>query len=83
MGKPVMVSRHAGLPENITPEVDGWIVPPRDPAAIAPLLGAMLDGKYDLRGMGAHARDKSERAFGLDAFVRATEAVYLGLQPAS
>src|SRR5690606_31393217 len=31
MGKPVIVTRHAGLPENVTDGVDGWIVPPRDP----------------------------------------------------
>lgn len=82
MGKPVMVTRHAGLPENITPDKDGWIVPPRDPAAIALVLGAILDGKYDLRRMGESARAKSERQFGLAAFVAATEAVYLGLRPA-
>lgn len=76
MGLPVIVSRHAGLPENITPLDDGWVVPPRDPAAVADVLAAILQGRADLKKMGGQARAKSERAFGLATFVDATEAVY-------
>lgn len=76
MGKPVIVSRHGGLPENITPGADGWIVPEKDPAALAAWLREVLDGKFDLQSMGANARNKAQREFGLAPFVSRTEQVY-------
>ena len=76
MGKPVIVTDHAGLPENVTAGEDGWVVPVRDPAALAELLQRMLRGEFRLDEMGARARARSEREFGLQPFVAATEQVY-------
>jgi len=76
MGKPVLVSEYAGLPENIRPDVDGWLVPPRDPAAVAQMLQRLLQRRGGLSGMGAAARQHAEEAFGLPRFVEHTEAVY-------
>ena len=76
MGKPVIVTRHGGLPENIEPDHDGWIVPPLNPAAIAGLLQDILDKRYDVAAMGQSARYKSEHSFGHDKFIRDTELVY-------
>lgn len=76
MGKPVIVTRHAGLPENIDEGRDGWIVPVRDPDALSLLLRRILDGEFPLVDMGRRAREKSERDFGLAPFVESTEAVY-------
>ena len=76
MGKPVLVSEYAGLPENIRPDVDGWLVPPRDPAAVAQMLQRLLQQRGGLSGMGAAARQHAEEAFGLPRFVEHTEAVY-------
>lgn len=76
MGKPVIVTRHGGLPENIEPDQDGWIVPPLNPAAIAGLLEDILDARYDVPAMGLSARYKSEHSFGHDKFVKDTELVY-------
>jgi glycosyltransferase involved in cell wall biosynthesis len=82
MAKPVLVSDYAGLPENIAPDVDGWVVPVRDRAAIATAVDALLDLPADrLAAMGAAARAKAEREFGLATFVAATEAVYAELMP--
>ncbi|OEZ01086.1 MULTISPECIES: glycosyltransferase [Stenotrophomonas] len=76
MGKPVMVSDYAGLPENITHGEDGWIVPVRNVAAIA----AQVEALYALRGtlpaVGQAARARAERDFGLETFSRLTEASY-------
>ena len=76
MGKPVIVTRHAGLPENIDEGRDGWIVPVRDPDALAKLLQRILDGEFPLLEMGRRARQKSEREFGLEPFIEGTEEVY-------
>jgi glycosyltransferase involved in cell wall biosynthesis len=79
MGKPVLVSDYAGLPENIRPQVDGWCVPPRDPAAMARLLQQLLQQRDALPAMGAAARRHAEEAFGLSRFVDSTEAAYAAL----
>lgn len=79
MGKPVLVSDYAGLPENIDPGIDGWVVPVRDRAAIANAIIAMLDAPERLTVMGHAAREKAEREFGLPLFVERTEQAYLAL----
>ncbi len=76
MGKPVLVSDYAGLPENIAPGVDGWVVKTRDIAAIAQTLLIMLADPGALTVMGHHARAHAERDFGLDRFIASTEAAY-------
>lgn len=76
MGKPVLVSDYAGLPENIEPGIDGWCVPVRDRAEIARAVTAMLADPARLADMGDHARTHAEREFGLDRFVSRTEAAY-------
>jgi L-malate glycosyltransferase len=76
MGKPVLVSDYAGLPENIEPGVDGWVVPVRDRAAIAQAVTAMLADPARLADIGDRARTHAEREFGLDLFVSRTEAAY-------
>jgi glycosyltransferase involved in cell wall biosynthesis len=76
MGKPVLVSAYAGLPENIRPGVDGWCVPPRDVPAIARMLQQLLQQRGELPRMGAAARHHAEHDFGLPHFVERTEAVY-------
>ena len=83
MGKPVLVSDYAGLPENIDDGVDGWVVPVRDRDAIARAVEGLLDGRDRLPAMGAAARAGAERAFGLEHFVDATEAAYVALLPAT
>ncbi|EJO30189.1 glycosyltransferase family 4 protein [Achromobacter marplatensis] len=76
MGKPVMVSRYAGLPENITEGVDGWVVDPGSPAAIAQCLAQILTQRERLRAMGQAARAKSLAEFGVQRFVGRTLDIY-------
>jgi glycosyltransferase involved in cell wall biosynthesis len=84
MARPVLVSDYAGLPENIAPGVDGWVVPVRDRAAIAAAVDALLDLSPDrLAAMGAAARTKAEREFGLATFIAAPEAVSAELMSAA
>ncbi|WP_459614805.1 glycosyltransferase [Bordetella sp. 2513F-2] len=79
MGLPVIVSDQGGLPENITPGEDGWIVPRRRPDAVAGVLETVLRDTGRLPGMGAAARARSLAAFSLAGFASQTEQVYLGL----
>ncbi|WP_243048353.1 glycosyltransferase [Dyella sp. RRB7] len=76
MGKPVLLSDYAGLPENIDAGVDGWLVPVRDRRAIAAAVARLLEQRAALPAMGAAARRHAEREFGLPQFVQRTEAVY-------
>ena len=76
MGKPVLVSDYAGLPENIRAGVDGWITPVRDVPRIADAIKAMLQHRSGLPAMGAAARAHAVEAFGIERFVGRTEAVY-------
>ncbi|MEW5314369.1 MAG: hypothetical protein WDW38_005876 [Sanguina aurantia] len=76
MGKPVLVSEYAGLPENIDAGMDGWLVPARDHRAMANRLNQLLDGSEALPSMGTAARAHAERDFGIERFVSRTEAAY-------
>jgi glycosyltransferase involved in cell wall biosynthesis len=76
MGKPVLLADYAGLPENIEPGLDGWLVRTRDREAIAAAVVAMLERPRALPVMGVAARAHAEREFGLPLFVRRTEEVY-------
>jgi len=76
LGLPTLISNAGGLPENLLDGVEGWIVPARDPAAIAAVLRNLCDDIQRLRTMGIAARRKSEREFNLTLFRRRTLAVY-------
>lgn len=76
-GKPVIVSNYAGLPENITSGVDGWIVPPGDPQSVARVLREeLLYREERIVERGAAARQRAVREFGLNAFIAGTRKVY-------
>jgi glycosyltransferase involved in cell wall biosynthesis len=42
MGRPVVATDHGGARETIVPGLTGWLVPPRDPAALAAAIGDAL-----------------------------------------
>ncbi|WP_322104962.1 glycosyltransferase family 4 protein [Paraburkholderia sp. J41] len=83
MGKPVIVARYAGLPENIEDGVDGWIVPPHDPAALCVTLAQIFARRDQLGAMSVRSRAKAEREFSQQDFVDQTEQVYLQQLPKS
>ena len=76
MGKPVLVSDYAGLPENIRADEDGWVVPVRNREAIAAHVRQLLAERDRLPAMGRAAHAHAEAEFGLAAFIERTEAVY-------
>lgn len=75
-GVPVVASDLGGLPELVTPGVDGLVVPPNDPAALAAALTAMLADAGAALAMGAAAREMVEQAFTPEEHLARLDEVY-------
>jgi len=76
--RPVVASAVGGIPEVLTDGLDGILVPPADPPALA-AAGIRLASSPALRSrMGEAGRATAERRFSLDAMVRRIEQVYDG-----
>jgi glycosyltransferase involved in cell wall biosynthesis len=74
--KPVVASAVGGIPEVLTNGLDGLLVPPADPAALADAC-IRLACSPELRArMGEAGRATVEARFSLDAMVRQIEEVY-------
>lgn len=75
-GRPVVVSAVGGIPETIHDGVDGVLVPPRDPAALAAALARVL-GDDALRARLAHAaRASIERNYSTEVVCGKLAAIY-------
>jgi len=77
MGRPVVATNHGGARETIVPGITGWLVPPRDPAALAAAIGEALSLATDERQKLAHrARAHIAAEFTREAMCARTIAVY-------
>lgn len=78
MGLPVIVSDFGGLPENITAEYDGWIVPVNNIPRLTDLLITILKQltRENLLKMSQHARTKAIKQFDRKYFIHTTEQLY-------
>jgi glycosyltransferase involved in cell wall biosynthesis len=74
-GRPVVASHVGGNPEVVSPEV-GFLVPPRDPAALAQALTSLLADPAAAARMGAHGRERVRRDFSVQRMVSETAALY-------
>ena len=73
---PAVGTDHAGIPEAIADGKSGFVVPERDPAALAARLSAVLESR-DLRDrMGAAARALAIQRFDGDRQMRRLEEIY-------
>lgn len=80
-GCAMIVSNVGGLPEIVTNDATGLLVPPRDPPAIAAAI-TRLAGDPDLRASLARAaRETVLRDFSVDAMVEGNIHVYESLLP--
>ena len=77
-GCPAVVTRVGGTPEVVADGVQGFLVPPRDPAALAAGLTRLLGDPALRAGMGAAAADRAQD-FDIRKAVRRMEQVYAGL----
>ncbi len=62
-GRPVIGSAVGGITFTIADSVTGFLVPPRDPAALAERLRHLLDDSAGRNRMGGAARARVERGF--------------------
>ncbi len=76
LGLPVMITNVGGLPESVRHAEQGWVVPPRDPAAIAEILKQILADPACLTRLGKQARLRAEQEFNMPLFIASTLAVY-------
>lgn len=72
-GRPVIATRVGGLAEGVEDEINGFLVPPRDPAALAVALRRILTDGPIRAVMGRKARETWEKRFTLDAMTTAVE----------
>ncbi len=75
-GRPLVTTDHPGCRETVDDGVNGRLVPPRDPDALADALAELLTDA-DLRSrMGAASRAKAVAEFSIEHVVAQTLAVY-------
>ena len=55
-GNAVVATRAGGLPDKVRPGVNGWLVPPDDPRALAQAIGDALSSHARLDQFGARSR---------------------------
>ncbi|MEV3902902.1 glycosyltransferase [Mycobacterium sp. NPDC050551] len=72
-GRPAVCTAVGGVPEMIQEGTTGYLVPPRDPGALAERLVAVLSDRELAHRMGRAARTRVEESFSLRASVAATE----------
>ena len=72
----VVATNAGGLPDKVKPGVNGWLVPPGDPAALAAAISGAIGDEPKLEVYGAAGRAIVEREFSWDAAGKATLALY-------
>ncbi len=77
--RPVVSTRVGGLPDMVEDGVHGLLVPPRDPAALAGAVDALLRDPARRAEMGAKGRERRRSEFDIDTMVRRIEELYLEL----
>ncbi|MCC6347512.1 MAG: glycosyltransferase [Nitrospirales bacterium] len=75
-GLPVVATDVGGAREAVVQGVNGFIVPPGDPGALAGAVVRILTGKALARYMGERGRERAQELFSLRRFVEETEKVY-------
>jgi len=77
----VVASAAGGIPDKIRPGVNGWLVMPGDPAALASTISGALSDSSRLAHYGLKGREIVEREFSWAAAGDATVALYRELLP--
>lgn len=73
---PVIVTAVGGIPEVVTHEESGWLVPAHHPEVLAQTMIHVLTHRADARAVAARGRARIEARFSADAMARAYGALY-------
>ncbi|MCC6004886.1 MAG: glycosyltransferase [Thermofilum sp.] len=65
-GKPVVASRVGGLPDQVIDGYNGFLVPPRDPKALADRILYLLENPSEARRMGLNGRRLAEERLDIE-----------------
>lgn len=82
-GTPVLATAAGGIPEIITHGVDGWLVPPRDPPALAAALARLLADPSLRARLAAAAHTTVAARFALSHYKTKIEALLASLRAAN
>jgi len=74
--KPVVATSVGGIPEIVEDGVTGYLVPPKDPQALADKILLLLRDPRTAASFGQAGRKTVEEAFGLEQMVRKYQALY-------
>lgn len=74
-GLPIIATNVGDHALVVRDNVEGWIVPPREPKALEQTLGILAANSDALKALGSAARARAE-AYGFDPVVRAYETYY-------
>jgi glycosyltransferase involved in cell wall biosynthesis len=77
--RPIIATRAGGLPDKVRPGVNGWLVEPDDPAALAAAIESAAADPARLSAMGAESREIVEREFAWPVLADRHIAVYRAL----
>lgn len=75
-GKPVVATRAGAVPEVIQHQVNGWLVPPSDPASLAEGIARLLSDRALAVRLGQQATRRVQEGFELKRMADEVEAVY-------
>ena len=75
-GKPVIATKSGAVPEIVRHDVDGWLVPPDDPSAMAEGILHLLSDRALTTRFGHQGQMRVRQAFSLDRLAVEVEAVY-------
>jgi glycosyltransferase involved in cell wall biosynthesis len=71
--RPAVCTAVGGIPELLHDGVTGYLVPPRDPTALAERLSSLLESGHQRHQFGAAARARVDAEFTLEASVQEAE----------
>jgi glycosyltransferase involved in cell wall biosynthesis len=80
MARAVVATTVGGIPEVVSDGVNGLLVPPRDPAALAEKMTLLLDDAALRRRLGEAGRARVEKEFSLDAMGERLLALYAAVE---
>lgn len=75
-GRPVVASNIGGLPELIRDGENGFLVPPKDPAALAKAASNLMEDPALARRLGARARQTALDSFSVPSWTERVLKVY-------
>ena len=76
MGKPVIATEVGGIPEVVTSGVNGLLVPPEDPAALAKAIVQVLGDPETARRLGEKGRRLVEQEYTVEKMAEKVYRVY-------